>query len=174
MLALREKNENVNGCLGGEPTHNFHRLWCFQWDLITSQLLIPWAIVSLQVEAKWKKKNVFNLRCFSLKLTLTLMQFSEWEIYFKWKVYQDFRPFFKFFYQWTGYNRFTKCLNFVKIFANRVCCLSSLYDYCWHRVLQNGQHWLWAGLSKNHNFFEFLFSLALGRIWKRFLKPKTS
>ena len=22
------------------------------------------------------------------------MQFSEWEIYFKWKVYQDFRPFF--------------------------------------------------------------------------------
>ena len=170
MLALREKNENVNGCLGGEPTHNFHRLWCFQWDLITSQLLIPWAIVSLQVEAKWKKKNVFNLRCFSLKLTLTLMQFSEWEIYstLNGKCIKIFDPFF---YQWTGYNRFTKCLNFVKVFAKYVCP-RSLYDYCWHRVLQNGQHWLWAGQSKNHKIFEFLFSFCLGQGLKTLFKTK--
>ena len=59
----------------------------------------------------------------------------------------------------------------MKVFAKYVCP-RSLYDYCWHRVLQNGQHWLWAGQSKNHNFFEFLFSFCLGQGLKTLFKTK--
>ena len=59
----------------------------------------------------------------------------------------------------------------MKVFAKYVCP-RSLYDYCWHRVLQNGQHWLWAGQSKNHNFFEFLFSFCLGQDLKTLFKTK--